>query len=185
MRELKHMEVPAFLLSDRNGRAMAAAIDAMLDYLFLRIARGALEVVDVDGMSEWRLDEMAWEYALPWYDRGADVARKRRVIRGMRQTLMIMGTPRAVKNVVTDYLGSTARLAEWWEYGGEPYHYRVISSGAVLEGRERRVLYAALDAARNVRSYMDEMIWAWPADGRGHLAAGGQLATTYTAREVG
>lgn len=185
MAELNHISAPQFLMRDRNGRALAMAIDAAMAE-FARIARdGVAQINDVDKMAEWRLDEVAWEYALPWYDYNADVESKRRVIQSIYDTISIMGTPRAVANVISASLGSVARLAEWFEYDGEPYHFRVISSGEILSTEELTKLYAAIDAAKNVRSVMDNLLWAWATEGSLNVLPGAQLALRIEARGKG
>lgn len=178
------ISAPGFLRRDKNGRAIIAALDAALD-IFVRDVDAALKrLLDVKYMDEARLDELAWEYALPWYDFSADVDIKRRTIADMRKTLMEMGTPAAMARVVSAQLGSAARLAEWFEYGGEPYHFRIISAGEILDAARRRKFYAAIDAARNVRSVMDEMIWAYAADGVGYTAAAAASAAIRIESEV-
>ena len=56
---------PRFILQDKNGYAIAKALQAGLDY-FLARSKVALDtILDVDEMPEWRLDEIAWEYNIP------------------------------------------------------------------------------------------------------------------------
>ena len=52
---------PSFLLDDRNGYAMAKAIERMLNILLETIQTGLSCVKNIDSMPEWRLDELAWE----------------------------------------------------------------------------------------------------------------------------
>lgn len=159
------LNVPQVILNDRNGRAMAAAVNAAAEYFLEKVQSGLSELMDVDAMSESRLDDLAWEYDLPWYDYTADVETKRRTIKNMRSTLMAMGTPKAVADVISAMLGSKARLSEWREYGAEAYHFRVVSSTTILPQTEREKLYSAIAAIQNVRSVMDEILWAYGGDG--------------------
>ena len=153
------------ILNDRNGRAMAAAIDAAAEYFLKHVNEGVKQITDVDSMTEARLDDVAWEYDLPWYDYSATVDVKRRTIKTIRPTLMTMGTPSAVTNVIGAMLGSKARLAEWFDYGAVAYHFRVVSSSAIIPQTEREKLYTAIAAVQNVRSVLDGIVWAYDANG--------------------
>ena len=181
MAELEHISAPQFIMRDRNGRALAMAIDAAMAKFKQIVQKGLADINDTDNMDEWRLDELAWEYALPWYDYSADIESKRRVIKSIYETISIMGTPRAVANVISASLGSVARLAEWFEYNGEPYHFRVISSGEILSATELAKLYSAIDAAKNVRSVMDNLLWAWAAQGDLYIMPAAQMSLTIAA----
>ena len=68
--------VPQFLLNDKNGYAMAKAIEAGINYMNTACLNGTKLIYDVDTMPEWRLDELAWEYNLV-YDYTADIDVKR------------------------------------------------------------------------------------------------------------
>lgn len=171
------LNIPQVILNDRNGRAMAAAVNAMAEYFLQRVQGGLSELMDVDSMSENRLDDLAWEYDLPWYDYHAAVESKRRTIKSMRSTLMTMGTPKAVADVISAMLGSKARLSEWQEYGADAYHFRVVSSSTILPQAEREKLYSAIAAIQNVRSIMDEILWAYGGDGV--LFTGGKAEIYY------
>ena len=52
---------PEFLLADKNGFAMARAIEKALQIMCDTIQTGVDNVQDVEKMPEGRLDEMAWE----------------------------------------------------------------------------------------------------------------------------
>lgn len=169
---LKYITVPKYIMLDRNGRAMAAALDRAME-IFRRVIRTGIALInDASTMPEWRLDEIAWEYALPWYDYGADLEQKRRIIADMLITLKLMGTPQGVKNVIAQYLGESAELRE----SGGAYHFRAVSHGAPLAAADREQLYRAIRIAKNVRSHMDEMTWEWDGDGVIYIGAAAQIA---------
>ena len=72
--------LPRFLLEDKNGYAMAKAIEAGL-VKFLSAAKDGLDTLsNVEIMPEWRLDELAWEYNIV-YDYDAEIDTKREWIR--------------------------------------------------------------------------------------------------------
>ena len=145
---------PQFLLRDKNGYAMAKALQAGLEYFLGKVQEGLDTVLDVDRMPEWRLDEMAWETNCI-YEYTAEVEVKRNWIREATPDYRIYGT----KAIVEKYLKAAfdeVKVEEFWEYGGEPFHFRVKVIG---ENTERNLRWAELAArkTKNVRSVLDEI----------------------------
>lgn len=145
---------PRFLLNDRNGYAMAKAIEAGLKY-FLKTCQDGLDCVqNVEKMPEWRLDEMAWELNC-LYDFHADVGSKRKWIRDAIPLFASYGTTEAINNFLTGYFDDI-EVEEYWQYGGDPFHFRVTLSGEWTDDREawaRR----AIATSKNVRSVLDSL----------------------------
>lgn len=149
-----HWLFPKFILRDKNGYAMAKAIEAGLKY-FLEKAQEGLDILqDVDKMPEWRLDEMAWELNC-LYDISADIDVKREWIRNAVPLYSIWGTKKSVAEYLKGYFGEI-EVQENWQYGGEPFHFRITVAGEWTPENEawaRR----AVERAKNVRSVLDEM----------------------------
>ncbi|MBQ8708527.1 MAG: phage tail protein [Succinivibrionaceae bacterium] len=145
---------PKFILQDKNGYAIAKALEAGLKYFLDRCQEGLDCVLDPDKMPEWRLDEMAWELN-SLYDYTADVASKRKWIKDAIPLYSIWGTPQSVVDYLSGYFDAV-ELEEFWQYGGDPYHFRVTLTGewtAENEAWARR----AINTAKNVRSVMDTL----------------------------
>lgn len=143
---------PAFLLRDRNGYALAKAIEAGLSYMERVIEKGLACVMDCDTMPEWRLDEMAWETNC-LYDYNADVEKKRKWIKDALPQYRLYGTPEGIYRYVRGYFDDII-LEEWWEYGGEPYHFRITVDGNWTPEDEAWVR-KAVGIVKNVRSVLD------------------------------
>lgn len=149
--------VPRFLMRDKNGRALAKAIEAALVKMNAIVKDGVDIIADVAAMPEWRLDEMAWEYNM-LYDHRADIESKRRIVKDAIPTYQMYGTPKLVKQMVIDLFGDGV-LEEWWEYDAEPYHFRV-RTGNVVEGtQEAEKLRQMIMRTKNLRSYMDGILF--------------------------
>lgn len=143
---------PQFLMNDKNGYALAKAIEAGMKYFLDRLQAGIACVKDVESMPEWRLDEMAWELGC-LYDYNADMESKRRWIREATPHFAAYGTPKAIYNFL-DGLFDDVLLEESWLYGGETFHFRVIASGEWTKEKEKWAL-GAIEQAKNVRSVLD------------------------------
>ena len=80
----------------------------------------------IDQLGEEYLDSLAKELNVPWYRTDADIEAKRRIIKNSDLVHKILGTKKAVEMVVNDYF-ENGEVREWYEYGGDPYHFRVVS----------------------------------------------------------
>ena len=153
--------VPRFILEDKNGYAMAKAIETGLKD-FLAIAKTGLDTWgNVDEMPVWRLDELAWEYNIP-YDYNAETDVKREWIRNVMQLSRLYGTPEGITQYMGGYFEDAA-LEENWEYGGEPFHFRMNFPGSWTP---EKVAWAtkAINTVKNVRSVLDSYTFKgrWP-----------------------
>lgn len=169
--EIKNI-VPRFILEDKNGYAMAKAIETGLKR-FLSIAQQGLNAWnDPDKMPEWRLDELAWEYNIP-YDYMADIEIKRRWIRSVHTLARLYGTPEGIIQFMTGYFPETT-LQEAPEYGGDPFHFRVNFGGSWTP---ENVAWAtkAINMVKNVRSVLDQ--YKFRAEWPHNLYAGTALYT--------
>jgi hypothetical protein len=147
---------PRFILEDKNGYAMAKALEAGLKY-FLRVAQEGLETIqDPDKMPEWRLDEMAEEYNI-LYDRGADILTKRRWIKDAINYYSLMGTAEGMIRYLSAKF-DTATVEEAAAYGGEPFHFRVTASEMYTEEND---LWAqrAIARLKPARAVLDNIIY--------------------------
>ena len=147
---------PRFILADKEGYAMAKAIEAGLKYFLERCQRGLDILLDVDKMPEWRLDERAWELNC-LYDASADVEVKRGWIKNAEKYYSVHGTPAAIYNYLTPYFAGVS-VEEAWQYGADPYHFRVIVTGEWTEDNDQWAK-KAIATAQNVRSVLDNIIF--------------------------
>ena len=115
--------VPRMFRGDRTVQGVAAACDMLLQTL---LDAGALMPLwtRINEQPEPVLDEMATALNLLWYDRGATLAQKRAIVGSAEKVYRQLGTPAAVRQVAQDYFGA-ATIEEWWEYAGEPGHFRI------------------------------------------------------------
>lgn len=146
--------VPRFLLNDKNGYALAKAIEAGIQAMNNTIQQGVDCIANYDTMPEWRLDELAWETNC-LYDYSADVETKRQWIKSAIPLYRLFGTPQAVYRYIGSYFDDIY-LEEDWIYNGQPYHFRVTAFG---EWTPKNEAWArkAIATAKNVRSVLDSI----------------------------
>lgn len=146
--------VPRFLLNDKNGYALAKAIEAALQMMNDIIDQGVNCLTDYETMPEWRLDELAWELNC-LYDYHADVETKRQWIISAIPYYRLYGTPEAIYKYIGSYFDAID-LEEFWVYNGDPFHFRVMVDGEWTPENEAWAR-KAIDKAKNVRSVLDAL----------------------------
>lgn len=181
-----HQLFPDFLLADRNGYAMAKAIERALQMMCETIQTGVDNLQDIDKMPEWRLDEMAWELGC-LYDHNASIATKQRWIRDATPLYAALGTPQAIYNFLEGFF-EQVELEENWQYAGESFHFRVTVSGEWNSANEEWTR-RAIASAQNVRSILDDIAigsgTVISLHGEGNLLARFPYSMTDEAQPVG
>lgn len=146
--------VPTFMRDDRTVRGLCAAADAMflrlIDAVHLAWWRKYIDELEAD-----QLDDLAKQIGITWYDDGSDIISKRNVLKNYENVLAIAGTPDAVKYAVKDLFGDV-EIIEWPEYGGQPYHFKMIIDAKLTEDNTKR-FDVAVSSMKNVRSIMDSL----------------------------
>ena len=122
--------VPRFILQDKNGYAVAKAIEAAVQIMNDTIQQGVDCVLNYDTMPEWRLDELAWETNC-LYDYNADLETKRRWIKNAIPLYRLFGTPQAVYQYIGSYFGAV----DLEERGSLALAHLSHQLGLVLTGR--------------------------------------------------
>ncbi len=145
--------VPKYIMQDRNGRALAKAIEAGMKYVAKKAEDGLDIITDPDKMPEWRLDEMAQEYGIP-FDFTASISQKRQWIKNAIPMYRILGTKQAIKQYLDGYFGEV-EVEESWEYSGDPFHFRVTVGGEWTPATEAWAR-KAIRQTKPVRSTLDD-----------------------------
>lgn len=148
--------VPKFILDDKNGFAVAKAIEAAMQYLNTTISQSVDQFTEVEDMPEWRLDELAWEYNI-LYDYGAEIDLKRNWIADAIKNYASYGTPDAIIRYLKIAFDS-AEVKEWWEYGGDPFHFNVTVIGQWSDEQNKWAL-KAIKGLKNSRSILDNIFF--------------------------
>lgn len=148
---------PRFILNDKNGYAMAKAIEAGLKYFLEKSQDGLDTLTDVDKMPEWRLDELAWEYNC-LYDYSASISVKREWIRDAYKNYRIHGTAEGVRQYLKTYFGESS-VSEFWEFGGDPGQFNVNVTGVRSDENEAWIR-KAVAKAKNVRSELNNIVYS-------------------------
>lgn len=148
--------LPGFMQDDPAVKGLAAGVDAVIREAVpsvLNLSRWDR----IDHLPESVLDEMAWEMNLLWYDKGAPLDVKRQVVRDGYKVWATLGTKSAVENIIQTYFGD-GKIEEWWEYGGEPGHFRVVSGNPTISNERLIEFLSLLDKVKRASAKLDDVI---------------------------
>ncbi len=189
--------LPDSLSGDASIRAAAAALDTVLDattraipgvLLYARLAHDTGAAASVPmlpplsrltalsgglaSLPEPVLDHLAWQLHVEGYEAAVDVAAKRQLIAGSLLLHRRRGTPWAVRTALEAALHVPATVQQWFEYGGEPYFFRVRLElgGAGLDEAAQRNALQLIQDYKNVRSWLDYLETASSIPCREHVA---------------
>ena len=178
-----HIEqmIPRFILADKNGFALAKAIEAGLTSMNDTVADGVKCLIDYDAMPEWRLDELAWELNVTWYNSSGTVEEKRQTIKDARKSYGILGTPQSILLAFRGEFGD-GQVQEWWEYDGDPYHFRVFTVRESTMGADYERIMRIINAVKNVRSIVDGIYYRGDSGTAAIWALAGCAAITHRDR---
>ena len=148
--------LPSWMAQDGADRGLAAGCDTLSRDAFARLK--LLSRWDkIDQLSEAELDEMAWELNIQWYDSTAPIETKRAVIRNSDRVYAKLGTPYAVAQIIADYFG-TGEVREWYQYGGKPYHFKVLSDNPGLVNDNLNLFLSLLRTVKRRSAWLDAIL---------------------------
>lgn len=148
--------LPYALRKDKRIVALAGAISDQL-------AINAEMIRDTDGfyyrinqLSERVLDMLAHDLHVDWYDYGASLEEKRSMVASSVFVHRHMGTPSAIYRVIQDVF-EEGSLEEWFQYGGQPNHFRVRTEQAERVNQNIDHFLEMISKAKPVSQVLDHV----------------------------
>ena len=146
--------LPESISGDKEIQATTIAIQEQLQAIQKQISL-VLLLPHLDELPEAIVDELAWEYHVDIYNADFDISIKRQLIRQSIAWHHKKGTPAAVVEMLSTIYAS-AQLEEFWEYGGEPYHFKVtIGEDRTDSAQTIDDAIRVIKLSKNVRSWLD------------------------------
>ncbi len=145
-----------YMQGDITTQALCAALNPIIQDLGSRIPLVMLYPM-IDKLSGNVLDELAWGFHVDAYNALADDAEKRRMIKNSFMIHKFKGTVYAVRKIVESVFEEAGFIEEWFQYNGNPYHFRVdvyCQSRGVTAADQLRAL-RLVEAGKNLRSEID------------------------------
>ena len=147
--------LPPALQKDPSAVALAEAMADLLARRPEEIEQLRIYPV-IDRLDERLLDILAYDFKVDWWDADYSLEEKRRTLKDSWRVHKLLGTKAAVEMAISAIYPRTTVL-EWWEYGGEPYHFRLdinITNDSIDSVKQRRVM-ERLEYYKSLRSHND------------------------------
>ena len=149
--------LPDVLRNDEDMLALATSIAEILTEHTSEIGNVSI-YSRIDELPEDLLDIMAYDFKVDWWDGNYTLEEKRDTLKNNWRVHKMLGTKAAVETAISAIYPDTEVL-EWWEYGGSPYHFRLLIDATyenVDPEKHQRVL-ERIEFYKNVRSVLDEI----------------------------
>lgn len=147
--------LPPALAADKEMLALAECIAQLLEKRPEEMERTLIypRTGELDGPL---LDLLAQDFKIDWWDSELGLEEKRRTLQTSWQVHKLLGTKAAVEKAASAAYPRTV-VSEWFEYGGEPYHFRLdVGLGETEWNQERhKKLMWGLNFYKNLRSHLD------------------------------
>lgn len=149
--------MPENLASQVETKAFAYAVGRQIEKL-CAYSDAARTYAAIATMPEWMLDYMAVELRTPSYDENYSLKTKRALIQGSLLFYTQMGTPAAVNRII-ETIFETGYIEEWYEYDGDPHHFRAyVGDGGEVGPGELEEFRRVLSSVKRLSSWLDDII---------------------------
>lgn len=161
--------LPLSMAGDEAFRAAARALDARLRDV-LAASRNVLlwarlnELNELGELDEAVLTHLAARLHVDVWDPDWSLARKRTAVRNAVRVHRYKGTAQAVRLALEPF--ADVRMEEWFEYGGEPFTFRVVVDSRVPNAALYADIRQAVSEVKNVRSHFEAIRLPRVSEGR-------------------
>lgn len=147
--------LPISLGSSDEVKALAYSL-RMAMRLVMDFMASASVYYNIELLPDPILDELAAELRVPYYDSSVARAIKIQQLKGSLAWYTKAGTSQGVIDAIEAIYGTT-ELSEWYEYEGEPYHFRLLIStdAHISEEDKYKLAHDQIFYYKNVRSVLD------------------------------
>lgn len=144
--------LPSQMATQTQQRCISYALKKGIRLIIER-ANMTRTVAVIDSLPEQILDMLAVEMRTPYYREEMDIEVKRRIIKRTLMWHLTAGTPGAVEELVAAVFGE-GEVKEWFEYGGEPYRFKIITNALLTEDMNA-YFSEMIQIVKNIRSHIE------------------------------
>ncbi len=148
--------LPTFMKKDKFDSLFAQG----MNNLFQELAAGMQRTIiigQIDNLREDELDQLANDMNIFWYSKTVSLEIKRKLIKNAPLVFRRLGTVWAVESVLNDYLPGS-ELAEWFDYNGEPHHFKIFVENIESLNTDIDVFLNLLDRIKRKSQWLDSLI---------------------------
>lgn len=151
------LTLPEVLRNDTNTLALATAMAGQLEVLAANTELARIYTA-IDTLPEDVLDAIATDFKVDWWDANYSLEEKRRTLKDSWYVHKRLGTKAAVERAISAIYPDT-EVKEWFEYGGEPYHFKLLIpvDQTTLDPTKHATVLSLAEYYKNLRSVLDEI----------------------------
>lgn len=145
----------SYMSKDTTVIAMCKALEPVFKQLS-KESKLCLIYSQIDNLNDEILDELAWQFHVDFYNVNFPINVKKNLIKNSRKIHRLKGTPASVETLLSSIFGKS-ELVEWFEYGGEPYMFKVKVQ---IENNINQLLdnfEESIDTVKNTRSHLEKI----------------------------
>lgn len=151
--------MPPNLLRDEKVRNLASVLSKELQ-MINRYAEDLNYTMNLRNLPESVIDHLLWENHI-YPNEGLDLAntleKKISLLENAIEIHRHKGTPFAVERSL-ESIGIKGKVIEWFEYEGNPYHFKVELETNKLTSKELMLLKNMIGEMKNTRSWLEEIV---------------------------
>lgn len=168
---------PYTLARDDDKRKLAESISDSIAQLMTDTDKAAI-FTRIDDLDEPLLDILAADLKVDWYDYEGTIEEKRKTIRECIDVHRYKGTKYAVETALKGVY-ENVMVSEWFEYGGEPYHFKVTIYDSTNDVEKRSRILDKIKCYKNLRSVLDDVVFMIGSSAEMPLKVGIKVGAIY------
>ena len=168
---------PSSLALDEDKEKMAESTAPILSQIVSDTDKASI-FTQIDTLPEWLLDVLAFDFKVDWYDYEGTIDEKRKTIQECIFIHKYKGTKYAVETALQSVYSKVA-VSEWFEYGGEPFHFSVTINDTTNVMEKRVRIPEKLQYYKNLRSVLDSVTFKLAIEAKADLKAGIKSGSFY------
>lgn len=146
--------LPSSIRDDEKVIAVAKSLDVELQKLSLQ-TKLPLHLPRLNELDHDVLNELAWQYDAIFFEpENMTLEVKRQIVANSIKQWRTVGTPYAVRQMLDNFAKGT-QIQEWFEYGGEPYHFKLLLKELRDLDDNGETIMRLINSTKNVRSWID------------------------------
>lgn len=168
---------PSSLALDEDKEKMAESTAPLLAQVVSDTDKASI-FTQIDTLPEWLLDVLAFDFKVDWYDYEGTIDEKRKTIQECIFIHKYKGTKYAVETALQSVYSKVA-VSEWFEYGGEPFHFSVTINDTTNDREKRVRILEKIQYYKNLRSVLDSVTFKLAIEAKADLKAGIKSGSFY------
>lgn len=158
MTELENLKLsdimPPNLLKDPFVKAMCNALDVQLNKLVENNKKLSI-YANIDNLPEEIINFLAWQFHVDFFDESWTLKQKRDTVKNSIKWHRYKGSIGVLEDYISTIFGN-ARVIEWFDYDGEPYHFKIdMITGEIPSIEALNKILKAIYTIKNTRSWCD------------------------------